>query len=102
MVTVHVSRSTKSAAGSSVKIVGPPEAVAVTVPETEHETVNHVPATFTGSLNATSMFASMAASTAPFAGVIDETTGAASPAIGSPPAWMSSIPTHSSLPDRSS
>jgi hypothetical protein len=98
IVTVHGSSFARSVSGSSVKTVGPPEAVAATDPDVAQEISNHEPATFTGSLKVTSTFASTATFTVPFAGLTAMTAGAASPAIGLPPAWMSSTPTHSSLP----
>src|SRR5919201_6903874 len=77
-VTVHVSEPTKSASGSSVKVVGPPVAVAVW-PSLELQEIEYqLPVTFTGSLNVIVMLLFSATSPAPFAGLVLETVGPAS------------------------
>src|SRR5207247_1277189 len=81
-VTVHVSAFAKSAPGSIANVVGPPVAVAAWPPLVPHTTLNHVPATFTGSENVTLMLASTATPDAPLAGTVAVTEGAASLGAG--------------------
>src|SRR6266550_1929095 len=80
-VTVHVSEPTKSASGSSVKVVGPPLAVAVWPPLELHEIENQLLVTFTGSLNVIVTLLVRATSPAPFAGLVLETVGGWSPVL---------------------
>ena len=77
-VTVHVSAFAKSVPGSIANVAGPPVAVAAWPPLVPHTTLNHVPATFTGSENVTLMLASTATPDAPLAGTVAVTEGAAS------------------------
>ena len=49
-VTVQLSPSTKSLSGSSVKVVGPPDTVAVCAPLVVQDIVNQLPVTLTASL----------------------------------------------------
>ena len=78
IVSVHASPGTNSLVGSSVKLVGPPLALAVRVPETLQASVNHAPLTFTGSLKVTVRLAPGGTSVAPSAGYVEVTSGAAS------------------------
>src|SRR5919204_1644960 len=80
-VTVHVSESTKSESGSRVKVVGPPPTVAVWPSLEVQEIENQLPVTFTGSLNVIVTLLFNATSPAPFAGLVLETVGAASPLL---------------------
>src|SRR5437763_9087545 len=78
-VTLHVSPVAKSVVGSSVKVTGPPETVALWLPLVAHE-IEYQPSTaFTGSLKVIEMFESTATFVAPFAGVVLATVGAVSP-----------------------
>src|SRR5215207_11239978 len=77
-VTVQRSPPAKSTPGLSVKVVGPPVTTAVCAPLVAQETVNQLPATFTGSLKVMLMSALVVAPVAPFAGVVDETAGGVS------------------------
>src|SRR5205085_6313524 len=61
----------------SVKVVGPPDWDAVWRPLDVHESWNQA-RTFTGSLKVTETLALTATPVAPFAGVVEETEGAAS------------------------
>ncbi len=61
-----------------MKLVGPPETVAVWGPLRVQEIVNQVPVTFTGSLKSMVRLPVTATSTAAFAEVVVETEGAAS------------------------
>jgi hypothetical protein len=79
---VQVSPRAKSLSGSRVKTVVPVVAVAVWLPLVEHEIENQEPVRLTGSLKVMSMFEARATLFAPFAGVVDETEGAASVASG--------------------
>src|ERR671935_1680771 len=80
-VTVHVSEPTKSASGSSVKVVGPPLTAAVWPSLELQEMENQLPVTFTGSLNVIVMLLDSATSPAPFAGLVLDTVGAWSPLL---------------------
>src|ERR671935_2223792 len=77
-VTVQVSPWTKSAVGSSVKVVGPPLTDVVWPSLVPHEIEYQLPVTSTGSVKVMEMFALTATSVAPFAGEVLETAGAAS------------------------
>src|SRR5262245_25850510 len=81
IVTVQTSPSTKSTAGSSVRLAPVPDSVAAWVPLIEHVMSNHVPVVVTDSLNAIVMFALIGASSSPSAGEIVSTFGAASGAV---------------------
>src|SRR5919199_6363067 len=83
-VTVQVSLVAKSTVGSSVKVVGPPLAVAEWPPLVPQEIEYQEPLTFTGSLKVIETFALVATSVAPFAGVVLATDGATSP-------WQSNV-----------
>src|SRR5262245_1859201 len=78
-VKVHDSPNPKSAAGSNVKVVGPPVTTTAWVPLVTQARANAVPDTVTGSLNATERLASLATPLAPLAGTVVATWGAASP-----------------------
>ena len=82
IVTVQDSPCAKSTSGFSVKLCGPPLAIAVCAPLVAHEIENHEPVTSTCSEKSIVMSASTGMPTAPFAGVVDETDGAASPTHG--------------------
>src|ERR671937_302530 len=77
-VTVQVSPWTKSALGSSVKVVGPPLTDAVWPSLVPHEIEYQLPVTSTGSVKVMEMFALTATSVAPFAGEVLATAGAVS------------------------
>jgi len=85
MVTVQFSPARKSASGSSVKVVGPPEAVAALEPLSQLM-LYQAPLTSTGSLKVISMFAARSTSVAPSRGEVLATLGAASPR------WLRSMP----------
>jgi hypothetical protein len=80
-VTVQVSSFTKSESGSSVNVRGPPLDAAVCAPLLVQEIENQLPLTQTSSLNVIVMFVPTATSTAPLAGVVLATDGAASPPV---------------------
>src|SRR5690349_11493192 len=76
--TAHVSPDAKSTDGSSVKVVGPPPAVAVCAPLELHEMSYQEPVTFTGSLKVIATFAPTGTPAAPSAGLVLATLGAVS------------------------
>src|SRR5436190_477847 len=77
-VTVQVSPLVKSVVGSSENELGPPPRANGCAPETVQEIVNAEPFALTGSSKLTVMFVFDARLTAPFAGVVEVTLGAAS------------------------
>ena len=77
-VTLQLSFSAKSVAGSSVKVRGPPDTVAWWAPLVVHEIENQSPLVETSSLNVMLMPASRATSAAFGAGVVAVTRGASS------------------------
>jgi hypothetical protein len=89
--TEHVASNGRSASGSNVQVVGPPDLVPLTG-WPAHVTSTAPDDRSTGSSNATTTDESKGTSIAPFNGVTAWTDGAASVTT------MSSIPTHSSLP----
>ena len=108
IVTVHVAPTRKFATGLMVNVVGPPLTSASTAPPPAQVTANHGPVTFTGSEKVTLRFASSATSVAPFAGVVDITTGAASGmnVVFGPPGVLTaspgtSVPKKPGMPARS-
>src|SRR6266496_3140144 len=78
-VTVQFSLDAKSASGSSVKVIGPPLALAVCVPLREQEIENQLPVTSTASLKPTPMTASTGTPLAPLTGEREVTEGGWSP-----------------------
>src|SRR5262249_42441951 len=76
MVTVQSSFGVKFVPGSSVKLTGPPVAVAVWAPLLAQLIVNQLPVTFTGSLKLTTTLASSATPGARCAGLLGATAGA--------------------------
>ncbi len=76
IVTVQLSPAAKSAVGSRVKVVGPPETVAAWAPLVVHVMPNQLPATSTGSEKVMARLALIACWVAPLAGVVAETDGA--------------------------
>ncbi len=84
-VTVQDSLFAKSRSGFSVKVVGPPETVAVCAPLEAQLIENHEPATFTASENVIATLAEVATFVAASAGFVDVTVGAAS----APPVLLS-------------
>ena len=81
-MTVQVSLVEKSVAGSSAYVRGPPATDAACAPLVVQVIAYHAPLTATSSLKVIETFASLATSTAPFAGVFEATDGAASPPVG--------------------
>jgi hypothetical protein len=81
-LTVHVSPPAKSAAGSSVNVVGPPLTAAAWAPLLPQVIVNQLPLTLTGSLKAIEMFSLAATPLALSAGTVLATAGADSPDCG--------------------
>ena len=77
-VTLQLSPCTKSAVGSRVNVVGPPDTVAACEPLVPHEIENHESCTSTGSLNVIETFEPTGTSLALFAGTVAETLGATS------------------------
>src|SRR4029450_9510039 len=78
IVTVHVSLAPKSAVGSSVKLLGPPETVALWAPLDAHVIEYQGSVTSTGSEKLIVMFDARGTFTAPAIGLVAETTGATS------------------------
>ena len=74
-VTVQVSPTEKSAAGSREYVVGPGEAVAACAPLAVHVIPYHVSLAETASLKVIDMVASTATPVAPFAGEVEATVG---------------------------
>src|SRR4051812_2708933 len=86
-VTVQVSPWEKSELGSSVKVVGPPETVAVCAPLALQEIEYHEPVTLTGSLNVIETLEPTSTPEAPLGGTVEATLGATSAAhdvVGEP------------------
>src|SRR5690349_17969453 len=77
-VAVQLSPCVKSESGSSVKDVGPPEAVAVCVPLATHEIEYHEPVTLTGSLKVIATFEPTGMPEAPSPETVLATLGAVS------------------------
>ena len=77
-VTVQSSFGAKFAAGSSVKVVGPPVTLAPCAPLVAQLIVNQLPVTFTASPKVIATLAASATPVAPFAGTVAETAGAGS------------------------
>src|SRR6476659_456154 len=77
-VTLQLAPCTKSAVGSRLNVVGPPDTVAACEPLLPHEIENHESCTSTGSLNVTETVEPTGTSLALFAGTVAETLGATS------------------------
>src|SRR5918993_1422489 len=79
IATAHVSPCAKFTAGSSVNVVGPPEAVVACAPLVPQEIENHGSVVATGSLKVIETFESTGTPEAPPAGELALTNGGASP-----------------------